>query len=36
MEVIDLIKRDPDLENINISVSAKYVDEVDNRFLISK
>jgi spore coat polysaccharide biosynthesis protein SpsF len=36
MEVIDLIKRDPDLENINISVSAKNVDEVDNRFLNSK
>jgi spore coat polysaccharide biosynthesis protein SpsF len=36
MEVIDLIKRDPDLENINISISAKNVDEVDNRFLNSK
>jgi spore coat polysaccharide biosynthesis protein SpsF len=36
LEVIDLIKRDPDLENINISISAKNVDEVDNRFLNSK
>jgi hypothetical protein len=36
MEVIDLIKRDPDLENINISISAKNVDEVDNRFFNSK
>jgi len=36
MEVIDLIKSDPDLENINISISAKNVDEVDNRFLNSK
>jgi len=36
MEVIDLIKSDPDLENINISISAKNVDEVDNRFFNSK
>lgn len=36
MEVIDLIKRNPELENINISVSAKNVDEVDNRFVNSK
>ena len=36
MEVIDLIKRNPDLENINIRVRAKNVDEVDNRFVNSK
>lgn len=36
MEVIDLIKRNPDLENINISVRAKNVAEVDNRFVNSK
>ncbi|MBW6475342.1 MAG: glycosyltransferase family protein, partial [Anaerolineaceae bacterium] len=36
LDVIDLFKSCPDLEEINMNVNAKNVDEVDNRFVNSK